>query len=75
MASRNYEVYMKKSIQIILHKFLFIWLFLPFAFQEQQKEAEELKQQVQDYQPKEEECTIRTNSQPEPPVTDPMTNR
>ena len=39
-----------------------------------QKEAEELKQHVQEYQ-KEEECTIRTNSQPEPPVTDPMTNR
>ena len=43
-------------------------------FQEQQKEAEELKLQVQDYK-KEEECTIRTNSQPEPPVTDPLTNR
>lgn len=25
--------------------------------------------------PKEEECTIRTNAQPEPPVTDPMTNK
>ena len=51
---------------------------LPFVyvyFQEQQKEADELKQMQTNYQTKEEECTIRTNSQPEPPVTDPMTNR
>ena len=44
-------------------------------FQEQQKEADELKQITQNYGKKEEECTIRTNSQPEPPMTDPMTNR